>query len=185
MNGTNGYRALADGPGDTFHGAVPNVASRKHTRQARFEWQRRATQWPRLRWNVPAGQDECTLAQLDDTAEPFCAGLGADQYEDGRGSDLFPPSSLDILQGEPLEAGFAVRVDNSHVQPDLDIGEGIQVRDQVVRHARGQTNRPVRALRRGQRTWPDVWRPGQQSWHPRPRRPPPPSWPGLRRRPHR
>jgi hypothetical protein len=52
MNGTKGYGALADGPGHTVDGAVPDVASRKDARQARFQRQRRTPQRPRLRWKV-------------------------------------------------------------------------------------------------------------------------------------
>jgi hypothetical protein len=36
-----------------------------------------------------SGQDESAIVQLDEVAEPLCARLGADHYEDGRGGHLF------------------------------------------------------------------------------------------------
>ena len=61
MDGTNGDRALADGPGDTFDRAVADVPDCEHAWQARFEWQRRACQRPGLRRDVAAGQETLTL----------------------------------------------------------------------------------------------------------------------------
>ena len=60
--------------------------------------------------NVAAGQDESTIVQLDEAADPLCARLGADHYEDGRGGDLFTLAGPDVLERQGLQAGLAVHV---------------------------------------------------------------------------
>jgi len=93
---------------------------REHARQARLEQQgwtgQRSCAWG----NVAAGQDESTIVQLDEVAEPLCARLGAGHYEDGRGGDLFMLAGPDVLGRQGFQAGVAVG--NSSAEPDFDVG---------------------------------------------------------------
>ena len=90
--------------------------------QARLERQGRTGQRPCARGNVAAGQDESTIVQLDEVAEPLCARLGADHYEDGRGGDLFTLAGPDVLERQGFQAGLAVAAGNSGAEPDFDVG---------------------------------------------------------------
>jgi hypothetical protein len=47
--------------------------------------------------------------------------LGADQYEDGRGGDLFTLAGPDVLECQGFQAGLAVAVGNSGAEPDSDV----------------------------------------------------------------
>jgi hypothetical protein len=68
------------------------------------------------------GQDESAIVQLDEVAEPLCARLGADHYEDGRGGHLFALAGPDVLERQGFQAGLAVAVGNSGAEPDFDAG---------------------------------------------------------------
>jgi hypothetical protein len=81
------WTPLADGPGDALDEAVPHVAANTPGRLiSNSRGGRGSGNAPGY---VAAGQDESTIVQLDEIAEPSCARLGADHYEDGRGGDLF------------------------------------------------------------------------------------------------
>src|SRR5205823_14239987 len=87
--------------------------------------------------NVATGPDESPVVQLDEVAEPLCARLGADHYEDGRGGDLFALAGPDVLEGQGFQAGLAVAVGNSGAEPDFDVGGRLQLGDEIVGHAGG------------------------------------------------
>ena len=70
--------------------------------------------------NVAAGQDQSTIVQLDEVAEPLCARPGADHYEDGRGGDLFTLAGPDVLERQGFQAVLAVAASNSAAGPDSD-----------------------------------------------------------------
>jgi hypothetical protein len=89
--------------------------------QARLERQGWSGQRPCVRGNVAAGQDESTIARLDEVAEPLCARPGADHYEHGRGGDLFTLAGPDVLERQGFQAGLAVAVGNSGAEPDSDV----------------------------------------------------------------
>ena len=88
------------------------------------------------------GQDESTIVQLDEVAEPLCARLGADYYEDGRGGDLFPLAGPDVPERQGFQAGLAVAVGNWGAEPDFDVGGRLQLGDEVAGHAGGQRLAP-------------------------------------------
>ena len=52
----------------------------------------------------------------------YCARLGADHYEDGRGGDLFTLAGPDVLERQGFQAGLAVAVRSSAAEPDFDFG---------------------------------------------------------------
>jgi hypothetical protein len=58
--------------------------------------------------NVAAGQDESTIVQLDEVAEPLCPRLGADHREDGHGGYLFTLAGPDVLERQGFQVGLAV-----------------------------------------------------------------------------
>jgi hypothetical protein len=45
-----------------------------------------------------AGQDESTIVQLGEVAEPLCAARRRSHYEDGHGGNLFTLAGPDVLQ---------------------------------------------------------------------------------------
>ena len=142
MDGANGGRALADGPGDALDGAKPHVAGREHAGQTRLEGQGWAGQQPRAPGNVAAGQDESTIVHLDEVAEPLCARLGADHHEHGRGGDLFTLAGPDILERQAFKADSAVAVGNSGAEPEFYVGSRLQLGDELVGHAGRQRLAP-------------------------------------------
>jgi hypothetical protein len=71
---------------------------------------------------VAAGQDESTIVQLDEAAEPLCARLGAEHYEDGAAGTCsrWPVRTSSSVEG--CRRGLAVAVGNSGAEPDFDVG---------------------------------------------------------------
>jgi hypothetical protein len=75
--------------------------------------------------------DESTIVPLDEVAAPLCARPGADHYEGGRGGDLFTLTGPDVLERQGFQAGLAVAAGNSGAGPDSDVGDRLQLGDEV------------------------------------------------------
>ena len=96
-----------------------------------------------------AGQDESTIVQLDEVADPLCARLGADHSEDGRGGGLVTLAGPDVLERQGFQADLTVAVGNSGAEPDFDVlGGRLQLGDEVVGHAGGQRLAPTSSVTR-------------------------------------
>ncbi len=128
------HRAFADGARDALDRARADVAGDEHAGDARLQQVGIARERPAVAPHVGPGEDEASRVARDGPVEPVGPRRGAD--EDEAGVDLL--GRLAAVRPAHRQARevvvLALGSDRLRAGPHLDVGEGGQLLDQVVRH---------------------------------------------------
>jgi hypothetical protein len=133
----DGGRAIADGGGHAFHGAVPDVADGEHARGGGLQQEGSPPQGPVLT-GVGSGKDESPLVAPYRLGEPAGERLRADQDEQAGGRHPLGLATVTVTEQQLLKVPAATAARDLAAVADIHIGRGFDLADQVVRHARRQ-----------------------------------------------
>src|SRR5579872_266220 len=134
---------FADARGDSFYGAVADIADHKDARDVRFEQAGIAVESPgsgalAVVEEVRTGEDKAALVALDKVAKPLSAGLRADENEETRGRELFASAAGLALHGDAGKTGIAMDFNDASLCPDFNAGRLFDLFDEVVGHGAGE-----------------------------------------------
>src|SRR5215469_17133738 len=134
----DGGRAVTDGRGDSLDRVAASITGGEYARHRSLQRERCAIERPQGWWrprtcNVATGENE-PVPELNSAGEPLSARLTADHHEQRVGRNLLDPVERFAVQSQRGEMLVAFAVDHLSLQPDHEVGRGLNLLDQVVRH---------------------------------------------------
>ena len=144
MHQRDRHAALADGGGNAFHGAEPDVAAREDARDAGLEEVRVAVELPPPGGgHVGAREHVAAAVERDLGRQPRRLGIRSDEDEQAAGFEPGRLSGRGVADVDRLERCIAVRDDHLAPIEHADVRPGGELFDEVMRHALLERFAPV------------------------------------------